>query len=1163
MRAVRIIALAAVAALNAAALTAPTPFATVGLAGAPPDIDGKLDDACWQPGASAALTHFVLPDMTALAKAQTVVRVCRDEQHLYVAARCEEPNMQGLRVEAKHRDGAVWRDDCVEFFIDANHDRKSWRHIIVNSAGVVFDQVNRDAKWNAALRVKSSAADACWVVEMAVPFADLGGAPSKGDVWGFNVGRERYAGDEHLSIWSPTYGKFHEPARFGEIVFDDRPGSVLAEFVGQPMFGPARIELLADRAAKPVATLTRDWPESVARDWETPAPKTTPRQGEAGAAAGRAWDVGLRLVDGSEGLLLIEQREGDRRLFRQALPLVIKPEPCTRFLAERLLALEARRGAADGPFANEIGDLVAEGRKVFTEFVTGNLKRQKPMPAAEWRRIAGEHRRILSQLSGLAYVLWAKSPWAAFERAELPLSLKTPAQIDLVACGNEMESGVLAITNLSDRHLEGRLKVGPLRLTSGDVGGLVSNPNLLKNGNFTAAANQDGVPDGWRRVAGKGAFALEKQSDGSAAFVLSGASGEKTSTNFRQVVPLKAGETYTLIADMSAQDLPPNTGFLHVINSGWTWSRSLAPMGPTSGRMQYVVSFVAPKSPSLEVVLRLDTPAGGLIRYHSVKVVQGRAETADFSSECITLHDVVFQDLQVGKTVADPLPEMNQARTLFLPAGESRQVWVRLDTSALPPGAYASSVTLSPFDRRLPPKAVPLNITVLPVRLPDRMPIAVFNWDYARNELYVRDLAEHRNNTFLMSTKCLASFDKNGNLANPADWSSYDKMLQVKLRYARRHGGIVLFSYGIVRDFHVKHESLHGWEFMDEPWRKAFKTWVLEFERHLRDDLGMDYGEYAVQLWDEATGSKAELAVQGGRFMRSFAPRIRTCMDGAQSVAEVKAMDPMIDLWIPHQSALYHSKEAEQLRALYRALSEKGEPVWTYTCSTSMKSLHPLDYYRLKEWRVWELGLQGSCFWAYNSWRGDPWNDFDGPIADCGTVYDGPHGPITSRRWEATREGREDYLCLHLLRQAGKAAGGETEQAVESLLTDVVQQALAEPRDGERFESVRRRLLAALAEHCGAEPPQLTRRPGFAYEKGRVTCSWDTDRSAAGILFCRVPGDAEWRTTEFAPATNHVARLDDLPQQRSFEWYMLWWDERGALSCRLTGLASNAWFGTR
>ena len=88
--------------------------------------------------------------------------------------------------------------------------------------------------------------------------------------------------------------------------------------------------------------------------------------------------------------------------------------------------------------------------------------------------------------------------------------------------------------------------------------------------------------------------------------------------------------------------------------------------------------------------------------------------------------------------------------------------------------------------------------------------------------------------------------------------------IDARTEYVDTFGGIVLFSYGIIRDFQTKYSKRYGWDFMGGTWKKAFRTWVLEFERHMRDDMGMDYSEYAVQLWDEATEKNAELTVDAG-----------------------------------------------------------------------------------------------------------------------------------------------------------------------------------------------------------------------------------------------------------------------------------------------------------
>ncbi len=1139
----------------------PTPVATAGMTDTPPVIDGSLADECWVEDA-ARLQGFVIPDMSALAPMQTHGFVCWDAAKLYVAARCEEPNIDGLAAQMVERDDSVWKDDSVELFLDMNHDRQSFAHVIVNSIGTVYDDITPGtADWNADIETAASVDETGWSVEMAITFESLGGAPEPGEVWGFNLARERRAGEEApLSIWSPTYAKFLEPQRFGEILFAAEPGGFEWELLDRPAFGLCDIGLFADRDVTPALRLMRDWPEGLERDWPTPAPEISPGVEEAMIEGlDIAWTGRYRIVDGSEYALVVEQAAGDATLFRQTIPITITPEPRTAQLASSVLAL-AGRAEQLGPLTGELRALIADSEAAIDTFVQENLEREGPMPQQQWAEIASMQEALLAQISGLSYIVWTQSPLLDLARDQMPPSLKPDPTIYLRACGNELESGAFIVTNLSEELFEGRFTVDPLRLVGGEAFDASAEENLLANGDFLADADDDGTPDGWSAAATNGEWTMVEQPDGSTAFVLSG--NGPTSVNFRQRVELKAGQRYTLVAEISAQDVVGGA-HVHVINNGWTWSTSVTPLTPTSPRQQYSRSFVAPDADFFQVVLRLDNDTGGTVRFHNIRLVEGGVETVEFDpAHSLTAYQAEYQPLRSGKSVADPLPVMDEARSLLVAPGESRQVFLTLDTATLPPGDYATSIRIRPYDHRQPQKVVPLRLTVLPARLPELMPISVFNWDYARNERYVEDLAEHETTCFLMSTSPRMRFDDEGNPEGQVDWSDYDELLQVKLRAARERGGIVVFSYGIVRDFHRVMSGRHGWEFMSEPWKRAFRAWVLEFERHMRDDIGMDYDEYTVQLWDEATHHNAEMTTEAGHFIREFAPNMSLCMDGMQDPDEIRMLDPVIDVWIPHHNALYGRAWSDEARRLYSELSARGEPVWTYTCSTQMKALDPLDYYRLKEWRVWDLGVEGSCYWAYNSWRGDPWNDFDGEIADCGAIYEGPGEPITSRRWEATRDGREDYKTMWLLREAARATDAETAARVTALIDSLVDEAIANREDVEAFERIRARLLDVVERHCGENPPKLTAAPSFEAIPAGVRCEWETDRPASGMLLYRVPGDADWREVDFEAASTHETVLRDMPAKRSGQWYLLWWDERGATGADLSGLRPEGYFHT-
>ncbi|MFP3902724.1 MAG: sugar-binding protein [Armatimonadota bacterium] len=711
-----------------AAPRVPTPHATIGKTASPPVIDGVLDDACWDEERPAVLTHFVDLYMNDVAPVETRVLVAYDAENLYIGACCEEPEIDRIRRDFHERDDPVWRDDCIEIFIDTNRDAKSYVHFAINSNGAVYDERRPgDASYDADITAEGSVGDAEWMVECAIALSDLKVQGEPGQTWGFNIGRERNPGDEPLSAWSATYGKFLVPERFGTITLAESAVPVLWQLPADPAFGPCDVQIATATEVSPDLEVLRNWPEKAARSWEHPAPQVE-KSDEQMTGLPHTWQGQYRLVDGTEYALVVRQSQGENVLFRQAAPIHISPEPGTAALAAHITALEASVDSF-GEFSGPAAEMLEEARTELQGFAEANIERQQSLPVDEWRTVQAKHASLLGQLRGLSYIVWRRSPLEGLQRTQMPDQLYPPRMIDLAACGNEKESATFVVSNPTSETFEGRISVGDLQFTSAAEVSAVEDRNLLKNGDF--AEVEDNIPAGWRRVQAEAAYRVETSPDGKNTFILSGPENEQASANVRQTVDLKPGTQYTLIAELSAENLGPGGGQVYVINEGWTWSTSVRPLTPTSGRREYVRTFTPPESSSYEVVLRLSSPTGGAMKFHSVKIIEGDVASSTFSSDCITMHEVLYQDLRMARTVADPIPEMDGARTLMIPPGESRQVWMDIDTAALPPGSYSTSVRVVPMDTDLPTKSVPITFEVLPVRLPEKMPIAVYNWDYA------------------------------------------------------------------------------------------------------------------------------------------------------------------------------------------------------------------------------------------------------------------------------------------------------------------------------------------------------------------------------------------------------------------------------------------------
>ena len=184
-------------------------------------VDGLANEAAWRD--AAVLTHFTIFGSFSPASPQSIARVCYDSAHLYLHVKFIEPEVHKLVAKATNRDGAVWFDDSVEVFIDPTHDHEHYFQFVVNSLGTQFDKRGADAEgWNADWQAAAHVDHGWWAVELAFPFRTLGlKTPRPGQVIGFNVCRERYAGKRQLSHWSRTPRSFHDCPYFGHLVFAD------------------------------------------------------------------------------------------------------------------------------------------------------------------------------------------------------------------------------------------------------------------------------------------------------------------------------------------------------------------------------------------------------------------------------------------------------------------------------------------------------------------------------------------------------------------------------------------------------------------------------------------------------------------------------------------------------------------------------------------------------------------------------------------------------------------------------------------------------------------------------------------------------------------------------------------------------------------------------
>jgi len=181
-----------------------------------PKIDGKIDDAIWQLSKPAG--YFKTKDGKDLS-VQTDTRFAYDNENLYIAFKCYEPNMPFIKTEITETDGPVWEDDSIEVFIDTDLDRKTYYQLITNSAGVIYDGKEYDKKISLDATVATSKEKGVWNVEIAIPWESMNiKKPKLGQKMGVAVVRTRQKPKE-VQQCPALYGSNHQPDMFGDLLF--------------------------------------------------------------------------------------------------------------------------------------------------------------------------------------------------------------------------------------------------------------------------------------------------------------------------------------------------------------------------------------------------------------------------------------------------------------------------------------------------------------------------------------------------------------------------------------------------------------------------------------------------------------------------------------------------------------------------------------------------------------------------------------------------------------------------------------------------------------------------------------------------------------------------------------------------------------------------------
>ncbi len=186
-----------------------------------PHLDGRFDEALWKQAEPMRLSDGSGNRNSATrttAEPVAQVRLCRDDEFLYVAISCPRLPGDGDESEggARHRDSDLSSSDRVVLSLDIDRDYRTAYELTVDYRGQTHDAVWGDATWNPKWYVASQLSETEWTAEIAIPWPELSDPqPAIRDTWA--VRAVRLAPDGRQKSWTGTTGD--SPDSFGLLLF--------------------------------------------------------------------------------------------------------------------------------------------------------------------------------------------------------------------------------------------------------------------------------------------------------------------------------------------------------------------------------------------------------------------------------------------------------------------------------------------------------------------------------------------------------------------------------------------------------------------------------------------------------------------------------------------------------------------------------------------------------------------------------------------------------------------------------------------------------------------------------------------------------------------------------------------------------------------------------
>jgi len=464
-----------------------------------------------------------------------------------------------------------------------------------------------------------------------------------------------------------------------------------------------------------------------------------------------------------------------------------------------------------------------------------------------------------------------------------------------------------------------------------------------------------------------------------------------------------------------------------------------------------------------------------------------RTVTLEFTglpSEHLDVFDIQMVDTKAFEPVAAamlPAKKQKDGYLIHVPAGMTRQVWLRCSSKGLKPRTYRGSLKLSSATRESFGARVPMSIEVAPVRLPDRRSIRIAGWDYALDhsyqvtaenmEPYVAMLKEYGANDIPWANADTVmpagKFDADGNLVSPPPREGLEKWLKMW-----PGADLYVVVAGALR--------------RDDPPRKM-TAWANDWADYWKSK-GMPLSKLAILLNDEPISEEElQYILKMGRAIKQASPEIKIWND--IHFADPNKAPPVLDQVMREAcdiqtfNVLFFIAEPQAHAAFMEKYRRPGLE-WSCYTGNDDRLIDPYLSKVLRPWFCFANGLIDPHWQMHGDGNGGfSWNEYFNNGPSRTPMYIARDSVTTAKYMEALREGAQDYELLLLLKNELSRRNGANEPKVADarrVLDEGVRNVLAVhdparwewriPKDRSTADRVRERILRALQELAVAGP---------------------------------------------------------------------------------------------